>query len=347
MKNKVCIIITYFGTLPETIDLFMQSCRNNPEFEWLIFTDCEYSNPPLNVHLEKYTFDEIKELIYDKLKIQIVLERPYKLCDYRPAFGIIFEDYLKKYDFWGYGDLDVVYGDLSKFITDNVMNKYDKIYVCGHLSLVKNNEKCNNVYKTETKNSWDYRKVFTDSNSWIFDEYKGINEKLIKNGFKIYSNFDFADIDVTYQRFRRADRKTINHVFFKYPFKRDLPSNYDFQLFIWENGKAYHVYYDKKERLHKDELSYIHYRRKLVCKNEDFSTGMFVISNKGIIKEYGKIDKDTIKKYNKYCGKKIENQEYKKALMNSVITELGKFNLLVVVVRFIKKVIRGNNKWKI
>lgn len=336
MRNRACIIITYFGILPETIDIFTQSCRNNPEFEWLIFTDCKYNNPPLNVHFEECTFDEIKDLIRRKLKMQIAIERPYKLCDFRPAFGIIFEDYLKEYDFWGYGDLDVVYGDLSKFITDDIMDKYDKIYACGHLSLVKNCEHCNNVYRLHTSNSWNYEKVFTDPNSWIFDEYRGINEKLIKKGFKVYSEFEFADIDVTYKRFRRADKKTINHVFCKYPFKRKLPMNYDYQLFIWENGKAYHVYYDKKERLKKDELSYVHYRRKITCKNEDFSVGTFIISNKGVIKIDGEINKETIETYNEYCGKKIENQEYKKALKNSVITALGKKTWLVKIVRKLK-----------
>lgn len=36
---KIAIIIAYFGKLPEYIQLFLDSCKLNYGFEWLIFSD--------------------------------------------------------------------------------------------------------------------------------------------------------------------------------------------------------------------------------------------------------------------------------------------------------------------
>lgn len=339
MNNKACVIITYFGQLDETVDIFMQSCKNNPEFTWLIFSDCRYENAPHNVKFIDTTLEKLKGLIQDKLNMKVSLERPYKMCDFRPAYGIIFEDYLGEYDFWGYGDMDVIYGDLSKFITDDIMDRNDKIYICGHLSFVRNNEECNNAYKAETKNSASFKDVFTDSKSWIFDEYRGLNEKLVSRKHNIYSRIDFVDIDLAYKRLRRTDKKTINRVFPKYLFKSELPQNHNYQIFIWENCKAYQVYFDKKGVIHKLEVSYIHYRKKIGCCKNDFTAGRYLITNEGIIKNDEDISIDLIREYNDYPGRKHEQREYRAALKNSIITELGKHKNLVKVVRDVKKVL--------
>ena len=342
MKNKACIIITYFGRLDETANIFIQSCKNNPEFTWLIFSDCEYKNAPRNVKFINTNLEMLKELIQDKLNMKISLEQPYKMCDFRPAYGIIFKDYLKDYDFWGYGDMDVIYGNLSKFITDDIMDKNDKIYICGHLSFLRNNEECNNAYKVETKNSANFRDVFTDSKSWIFDEYRGLNEKLVSKKLNIYSRIDFVDIDLAYKRLRRTDKKTINLVFPKYLFKKELPKNYNYQIFVWENGKAYYVYFDKKEAMHMLEVSYIHYRKKISCCKGDFTAGRYLITNEGIIKNDDNISIDLIREYNDYPGRKYEQREYRAALKNSIITELGKNKKLVKAVRGIKRYLGGS-----
>ena len=336
MKTKACIIITYFGKLPQTIGTFMQSCMNNPEFQWLVFTDSEYNQLPDNVRFIPFTITTIRDLIEKKLKMEVVLERPYKMCDFRPAYGVIFKDYLNEFDFWGYGDFDVIYGKLSNFITDDIFNEYDKIYTCGHLSFIRNIDRCNNIYKSKTANSNDYTKVFTDENSFIFDEYRGINEKLIKNNLKIYDEFQFADIDVVYERFRLADRKTINLCFPLYPFKKKLPHNYDYQAFIWEQGKTYHIYIDKNGIINKRELSYIHYRKKISCVCDCFDESNFVICNEGFVEYTNNDYNKLIDKYNVFNGKRKEYNEYFVALKNSIITRLGKCKWLVRVVRDIK-----------
>ena len=45
------------------------------------------------------TFNELRKLIQSKFDFEISLEKPYKLCDFRPAYGFLFEEYLKEFRF--------------------------------------------------------------------------------------------------------------------------------------------------------------------------------------------------------------------------------------------------------
>ena len=38
------------------------------------------------------------------------------MAEYKPAFGVVFEDFLTGYSHWGYCDLDMVLGNLPLFI---------------------------------------------------------------------------------------------------------------------------------------------------------------------------------------------------------------------------------------
>jgi len=41
--------------------------------------------------------------------------------------GLIFEDYVAGYDFWGHCDLDVVWGDIRKFLHTRILSDSDII----------------------------------------------------------------------------------------------------------------------------------------------------------------------------------------------------------------------------
>jgi hypothetical protein len=86
-------------------------------------------------------------------KLQSMLSRqiihlPYILVEYKPAFGHIFADYLKDYSHWGYSDLDVVFGDMSRWIDQDEWTDYDivtygfgdqdKLYLRGQFTFHRN-----------------------------------------------------------------------------------------------------------------------------------------------------------------------------------------------------------------
>ena len=64
-------------------------------------------------------------------------------------YGEIFEDYLLGYDFWGMCDMDMIFGDLSRFITTDILEKHDKIYQLGHLTLYRNNKEVNGRFRLD------------------------------------------------------------------------------------------------------------------------------------------------------------------------------------------------------
>ena len=54
---------------------------------------------PKNVKVIKSTFEDIRNIIQSKFDFKIILDQPYKLCDYKPSYGYVFEEYIKEYDF--------------------------------------------------------------------------------------------------------------------------------------------------------------------------------------------------------------------------------------------------------
>ena len=110
------MIIPYFGKLPNYFDLWLESVRHNLDYNFLIITDEEIENNlPENVRVIKSSFEDLVKKIQSLYPFKISLKSPYKLCDYRPAYGEIFKEELVKYDFWGYCDVDLIFGSINHF----------------------------------------------------------------------------------------------------------------------------------------------------------------------------------------------------------------------------------------
>ena len=89
-KNKKCVLILpYFGQFNNYFPLFLKSCEANPTYTWMIFTDNEFDYIyPENVHVIKTTLDCVRNKANEKFGFKVALESPYKLCDYKPAYGL-------------------------------------------------------------------------------------------------------------------------------------------------------------------------------------------------------------------------------------------------------------------
>ena len=99
------------------------------------------------------------------------IENPYKLCDYKPAYGFLFPEIINDYDFWGQSDIDIICGDIRGFITDEMLNTFEYIslrhdYTTGVFALFRNNEKMNTFFMR----SKDYKLVFTNPQHYSFGE---------------------------------------------------------------------------------------------------------------------------------------------------------------------------------
>lgn len=181
-KSKIAILIPYFGKLPAWFDYFAMSCSFNPEIDWHIYTDDSYQKSVLNnVFIHAFTLDEFNKLASHKTGFHVQVKYPYKLCDFKPLYGLIFSEFIKDYHFWGYGDLDLVYGNIRKFITDDLLEANDIIsmhpeFVPGHFCIFRNNNQMNYLF----------RKIKNHQAILQSQQYFGFDEKI--HFYKVFTN---------------------------------------------------------------------------------------------------------------------------------------------------------------
>ena len=128
MNKKCVLILPYFGKFNNYFQLFLKSCEKNPQYNWKIFTDNDECYVfPVNVEVIKTSLEEVKNIAESKLGFSICLDKPYKLCDYKPAYGLIFEEMIGEYEYWGHCDCDLIFGNLDKMLIPLLKKGYSKI----------------------------------------------------------------------------------------------------------------------------------------------------------------------------------------------------------------------------
>lgn len=287
--KKLVLISAYFGVFPKYFNLWLKSAEKNGATDFLIYSDCntaEYEPLPKNVKIKNITFTELQTLFQNSFDFKIVLNSPYKLCDYKPAYGYVFKDDLKDYKYWGHIDIDTILGDIQKFLPQN---DYEKIYQTGHLTIYKNTDENNRRFMLDG-GLLGYKEVFTTERICIFDEVGGMQEKYEYLGIPTYISRDYADIT------KRNTRFTLSATFFETSNKP--VNNYAYQIFYYENGCVFRDYFIG-DKLFTDEYNYIHFSSR---KPEDFTNGAesFYITNKGFFPKSEKTTKEIIEKYNPY-----------------------------------------------
>lgn len=191
--KRGCFIIPYFGLFPNMFPLFLATAEKNDDYDWFIFTNNKYTHSvPQNVRFFYMSFSDMQQLIQSKFPFEIVLNTPYKLCDYKCAYGYIFEEFLTEYDHWGYCDIDLLFGNISHFIDSDMLDYYDKIGHLGHFSLYKNKKEINELFMSDNY----YLDVFTNDRIYVFDEWNNIsiNTIMLKKNHSICYLNSWTDI---------------------------------------------------------------------------------------------------------------------------------------------------------
>ncbi|AGY81954.1 DUF6625 family protein [Carnobacterium inhibens] len=282
--KSIGIILPYFGKFPNYFNLWLKSCALNSTIDFYIFTDDRTSYDfPNNVHVTYLSFDDIKKRFDDSFNFSIVLPSAYKLCDFRPAYGYIFNEELSKYDYWGYCDCDLIFGNIRKFITEDVLNLNDKIFQRGHLSIIRNTPENNNIFKKKLDNKFLFKDVFQDEKSSIFDEkfYNdngGINGLFLDNGKEIFIDDNIvADINIKHKFFHVNSDKSKDYITSIFYFSKE------------ENNCGLYRYSCAKGNITQKEYIYIHLqKRKMNVQGYD-KNDFFIIPNEFI--KHKEIDK--------------------------------------------------------
>lgn len=148
---KVAIVIPYFGRFPVWFDLYLYSCSLNSCIDVLFFTDCSIPDTIYpNTIFIKTDFESYCKRVSSALDINFSPCSAYKLCDLRPFYGIIHAKELESYDFWGFGDIDLVYGNLTQIVNAENLKSYDFITThggraAGHFTIINKKSKYSNI----------------------------------------------------------------------------------------------------------------------------------------------------------------------------------------------------------
>lgn len=263
-KGSICIVVPYFGKFPNYFPIWLESCAANPGLNWLIFTDVEdFYDYPSNVRVVKFSLEQVRNLAMDVLRRdlgiwdEIQLQKPHKLCDYRPLFGKIFGEWLSEFEFWGYGDIDLVYGQILNQITPEVLEGNDKILAWGHLSFIKNSVTTEKVIEEFVKQEAVKQGMLLSNRNYVFDEWHGalnINQWFTDKGLKIYEGAAFMDINPGSRRMKRMVWKKDLWVF-----ESEKLAN----LVIWNQGELWRYYFTSNGGLlQQEELIYVHLKER-------------------------------------------------------------------------------------
>ncbi len=286
--RKIAIIACWFGPLPNYFDLWLASARANKTIDFYIFTDQTGLESGENISVTHCCLKDIKTRAERALRMHCCLEAPYKLCDYRVAYGIMFADVLKPYDFWGFCDMDVVFGDLRAFLTDALLDRYEKISNLGHLMLFRNTDRVNRIFmdcKNDMYNT--YYEAFHMKSNCAFDEKGGLTGLADAGYYKTYKDYSYtADIFPDTYHFR---------TFFNY-------HTDDLHLYEYDTGKLYaHVL--KNGTVEKTEMMYIHLQARKMDKQTQDTERYLILP--GSFAEYRPVNREMILEENdegKYTG---------------------------------------------
>lgn len=247
--KSIVLIIPYFGTLPDYFPVWKQSALANPTVDFLFFTDIDALQDEQNIKTHHLSFEDFKALIQKKFDFPITLDKPYKLCDYKPTYGYVLQEYIKEYDFWGHCDVDLIFGDIRHFITDDILEKHQKILEHGHFTLYRNDGETNTVFmRCPGYGDYDYKKAFTSGDAMYFDEFLGTMLIFRKESIPTYYDLGcFFQISPLSKNFR-----------YKYKGQNNA-------VFQYADGKLSSVC-AKGDRFAKEELMYVHFqKRKIDC----------------------------------------------------------------------------------
>ncbi|WP_148677808.1 DUF6625 family protein [Klebsiella sp. RIT-PI-d] len=329
--NRIALILPYMGSFPNYFSLWAMSAKKNDFIDFYVITD-QVKNRcnDENIYYIPMAFNELKFNIQKIFDFPIALDEAYKICDYRPVFGKVFADILASYEFWGHCDPDVIWGKLKNFITEEILNDYDKIYSCGHLTIYRNNEFINNLYaKSICFNMLNYRDAFQTNYPCHFDESEGMTYICKKTNVKTYEKIDYADINYR-----------------NYAFARAVSDESKFFIYKWINGELFECSYsDEQKNIQDKRCAYIHLQKRkmnIFLDIEQGATEKFLIvpnaflpmSDDNIISKAIFIKHTTDKKfYSDYYISRMKNIKFK--LKNGYI----KYKL----VRAARKLIKGVN----
>lgn len=256
--DRLCLfIVPYFGKFPNYFPLFLESCRRNPSYNWLILTDSrELYDYPENVQVVRMEFSGLRLRFQEKLGFPIALEQPYKLCDFKPAYGYLLEEYLDGYRYWGHCDCDLVFGNLERLLSPLLTENYDKLFALGHLVLYRNTPDNNRRFMKPYQGVLYYKQVFTNpAICWYDEDYhtdRNIHRAYLEDGARVYDQDLSFGVGVEQSQFQRVSYTRQQTWCTLHPYRR--------ALYVWNQGELEQTILEENGCLAVHTYLYMHFQ---------------------------------------------------------------------------------------
>lgn len=279
--NKIVIICAYFGRLPATFRAWLRSCKANENFSWLLVTDDEEVlnyEIPANLRIIRESFEQFRKRVSSRFDFSISLNEPYKICDFKAAFGLIFEEEISGYLYWGHCDLDVVWGSLASFFPDQYFGMFDRLQECGHLIFYRNTDRVNRAFMSQSLPHLRYQDVFADRRTHLFDEWGGMHNISYAAGLTTKWVRAYFDVRPDFHDLRNTDGV-----------------NYKRQILYWEDGRVFREFIVESDNaardtpiIERDEFCYVHLQKRAMIRpgpEIDIARGFYITPNAFVTKE--------------------------------------------------------------
>lgn len=170
--KKICLMTCYMGPLPEYFGYFAATCKSNPTVSFIVINDyVPESYTDANIKFIKMDLAKLNAFSSQQLGEKVQLQSAWKINELKPLFGHIFQEEFKGYDHWGWCDLDIIWGDIRHFLTDDMLGSYEVIttqnlWCTGHFTLFRNDDTGKYLYKDHG----DIISLLNDAAYYAFEE---------------------------------------------------------------------------------------------------------------------------------------------------------------------------------
>lgn len=254
--KSIVLFLVYYGTLPNYFNLWLKAAEFNTTVDFCIISDCVSKKYviPKNVRVLDLSFAKFKEQVQSKFDFQISIENYARISQFRPALGYIFPEEICRYDYWGYIECDLIFGDIRKFLTDHLLNQYEKFFKLGHFQVFRNNSKMNTLFMKKSIKALNYKFTFSQ-NVAFFEELVGMQNLADAYGCKTYTESVYADIKAYHYMFVRS----------RFGYKDGIEKEC---IGSFENGHVF-CHYLENDTIRREEVLYMHLQKR----NMEVKTG--------------------------------------------------------------------------
>ena len=150
---SIIICCVWFGPWPEWIDFTLESMKANTSIDWLIVTG---NTPPTaepfsNIRFLQTDIRSYLSFVKSRLGVEPFIPEYHQVTRLKAALGHIHEDDISGYDFFGFCDLDIIFGNIRNFYTAALLSKYQMLtthsdLVAGHFTIIRNTDQLRNAF---------------------------------------------------------------------------------------------------------------------------------------------------------------------------------------------------------